>query len=1019
MDRSLIDVAARRSARRQVANGRPAVLQMMVQPLERRLLFTVTPIANEAYDTANLPSQTEPAIIAYDPQGTNTPTVVAAYEDSAMRQFSPQDRNDGWAASIDGGNTFSRTPQLLLPQGVQLSQQTLGDDGNTVLARNNSTGTIDLATTTDVPINNTIHPAIEVFQSTDNGQTFSTPVNATAKQASNINDIFDKPWLAVDNNPGTGNGTVYLAFAYFPQSGTGGIYLTSSPDGKNWPLLDGTHSSAIQIASGNLDGPQVLVTPNHDVWVVYLNMDDHQIEAREVLPDQTLGSIISIGPVDTGNLPDIFINSGTDGNGNPIQIRGEVFPSIAYNATTQSIDIVYANLDGSGTPRAYFAELNLNNQTVSKLIDVNGSDGAGQGSVYPGEQWQPTVAVSPTGRNVMVGFYDQPDWDGTTSDGQIYVSYDIASVAQNGVYTWSSVNHIAGPMAPPAPFDPTFFPSNQNPYYLGDYDTATADFNNFYYGFSETSPETFTVNGSPVTYSQTDVYLATVPIPLNGQVSSAPVQPVGLSFSANLGSGSPSLSWTTNYSNNESMSVEYSTPTQGWKAITSTPAGNKFVSLNSNVFPYDPGTTYYFRLRAVDTSGNSSTYSNVLAVPGNTTMFASGTTANDSLILREDKDRQHIDLTLNGASQTPIPIISGGILLVRGGGGNDSITLDLSNGNFLSTNTTIDNAGGTLSLSVIGSPAADVAFLGGTSNPLTLNGISLKTTNTVVNNVSYADGGGNDAISVSSNIPISLATSTGSSTITISSSLPVTLMTAINGGGNESMTLAGGATPKLAVESFSGVVNVSRSPGTGIRQVAFSNLTIGATGKVVVAASSATAGDYSKHGNRSVLNIDAGGLTLTTGAVLDMGDNDLVLHYASANETAARNLVSGSLASGFDGGGFDTAGINSSAASYDAYFGSGTRALGWLDNNDIGATSFDGVNTSDLNEVMVKFTYYGDSDLSGTVDATDFGLFAAGKSNAGTGWAFGNYDYNATTADATDFGLFAAGNSGYKQFGRL
>ena len=997
-------------------------LRFSVELLEQRLLLSVSQIASEVYDTPDLPSQTEPTIIAYDPQGTNTPTVVAAYEDSAMRQFAPQDRNDGWAASIDGGNTFSRTPQLLLPQGVQLSQQTLGDDGNAVLARNNSTGTIDLATTTDVPINNTIHPAIEVFQSTDNGQTFSTPVNATAKQASNINDIFDKPWLAVDNNPGTGNGTVYLAFAYFPQSGTGGIYLTSSPDGKNWPLLDGTHSSAIQIATGDLDGPQVLVTPNHDVWVVYLNMDDHQIEAREVLPDQTLGSIISIGPVDTGNLPDIFINSGTDGNGNLIQIRGEVFPSIAYNATTQSIDIVYANLDGSGTPRAYFAELNLNNQTVSKLIDVNGSDGAGQGSVYPGEQWQPTVAVSPTGRNVMVGFYDQPDWDGTTSDGQIYVSYDIASVAQNGVYTWSSVNHIAGPMAPPAPFDPTFFPSNQNPYYLGDYDTATADFNNFYYGFSETSPETFTVNGSPVTYSQTDVHLATVPIPLNGQVSSAPVQPVGLSFSANLGSGSPSLSWTTNYSNNESMSVEYSTPTQGWKAITSTPAGNKFVSLNSNVFPYDPGTTYYFRLRAVDTSGNSSTYSNVLAVPGNTTMFASGTTANDSLILREDKDRQHIDITLNGGSQTPIPIISGGILLVRGGGGNDSITLDLSNGNFLSTNTTIDNAGGTMSLSVIGSPAADVAFLGGTSNPLTLNGISLKTTNTVVNNVSYADGGGNDTISVSSNIPVSLATSAGSSTITISSSSTVSITAASVNGGSESLTIAGGAAPALTLATMSGSITIAANSALGFRQLYFSNLSVGSAAKLILANSSATPGDYSHHANRNVAVVDAGGLNISSGGTLDMGDNDMILKYAPANEAATNtqvfNLLQSGITTNIDWSG---TGITSSEANYDANFSIGARGVGFMDNNDWGDTSFDGVALADFNQVLIKFTYYGDVNCDGIFDSQDVNQLISGRSHiaGNTGWENCDLDYDGLTSTSTDQNLFFTGRSAYQTFGRL
>lgn len=207
--------------------------------------------------------------------------------------------------------------------------------------------------------------------------------------------------------------------------------------------------------------------------------------------------------------------------------------------------------------------------------------------------------------------------------------------------------------------------------------------------------------------------------------------------------------------------------------------------------------------------------------------------------------------------------------------------------------------------------------------------------------------------------------------------------------------------------------------GTGIQQLAFAAINISAGAKVVFANSSSTLGDYSNHANRNVAVIDAGGLNIATGGILDMGDNDMILHYLSANEAAARNLVSGLLSSGFDGGLFDKPGINSSEASYDANFASGTRALGWADNQDIGANTFDGVNVSDLNEVMVKFTYYGDSDLSGSVTAVDFGQFASGKTGGGTGWAFGNYDYNATTADAADFGLFATGLAGYKQFGAL
>ena len=295
-------------------------------------------------------------------------------------------------------------------------------------------------------------------------------------------------------------------------------------------------------------------------------------------------------------------------------------------------------------------------------------------------------------------------------------------------------------------------------------------------------------------------------------------------------------------------------------------------------------------------------------------------------------------------------------------------------------------SGGTLSLT--GTSGNDIANFSVNAGifAVNFNGASRMYNSSLVTKASYAENGGNDTITNNTTSKLNITTA---------------------------------STGKTTINATAGTTIIPANSGTGVQQLAFAAINISSGAKVVFANSSATLGDYSHHANRNVAVIDAGGLNISSGGTLDMGDNDLILHYLSANETSARNLVSGSLASGFDGGAFDTAGINSSEASYDANFGSGTRALGWMDNNDIGATTFDGVNTSDLNEVMIKFTYYGDSDLSGTVDATDFGLFAAGKSNAGTGWAFGNYDYNSTTADATDFGLFAAGLQGYRQFGAL
>jgi hypothetical protein len=79
----------------------------------------------------------------------------------------------------------------------------------------------------------------------------------------------------------------------------------------------------------------------------------------------------------------------------------------------------------------------------------------------------------------------------------------------------------------------------------------------------------------------------------------------------------------------------------------------------------------------------------------------------------------------------------------------------------------------------------------------------------------------------------------------------------------------------------------------------------------------------------------------------------------------------------------------------------------------------DGLDVSDGNEILVKFTYYGDSDLDGRVAGSDFNQFAAGKSGDGTGWAFGDYDYTGSIPTGDDFNAFAAGKSGYTSGGVL
>jgi hypothetical protein len=56
------------------------------------------------------------------------------------------------------------------------------------------------------------------------------------------------------------------------------------------------------------------------------------------------------------------------------------------------------------------------------------------------------------------------------------------------------------------------------------------------------------------------------------------------------------------------------------------------------------------------------------------------------------------------------------------------------------------------------------------------------------------------------------------------------------------------------------------------------------------------------------------------------------------------------------------------------------------------------------NEILVKFTYFGDADLSGSIDATDYSLIDNGFVNALSGWLNGDFDYSGVI-DATDYAL--------------
>jgi hypothetical protein len=153
----------------------------------------------------------------------------------------------------------------------------------------------------------------------------------------------------------------------------------------------------------------------------------------------------------------------------------------------------------------------------------------------------------------------------------------------------------------------------------------------------------------------------------------------------------------------------------------------------------------------------------------------------------------------------------------------------------------------------------------------------------------------------------------------------------------------------------------------------------------------------SVHANRHHLVI--GTLGVDAASSIDLTGNDMIVQ--SGGISAIETLV----ARGFHNGDWKGSGLTSSAAAGDPL---STTALGAAAAGDIGATTFDGEAVAST-DVLIKYTYYGDADLSGSVTGDDESLVLFGLHQGGAGhWAFGDFDYSGhVTGD--DYSLFLAG----------
>jgi autotransporter-associated beta strand protein len=196
-------------------------------------------------------------------------------------------------------------------------------------------------------------------------------------------------------------------------------------------------------------------------------------------------------------------------------------------------------------------------------------------------------------------------------------------------------------------------------------------------------------------------------------------------------------------------------------------------------------------------------------------------------------------------------------------------------------------------------------------------------------------------------------------------------------------------------------MNGVSSDYSGSTTVNGGTLVFGATHRIgTVTINSGARAVVSSGGNKF---LKAGTLTINGTGTLDMTDEDAML--TNTVLATVRSLIQ----AGYNGGAWNGNGITSSqAASVAANAGILNKtALGYGTATQTGKVSFDGEPVSG-SDVLIRYTLYGDLNLDGTVNSSDFSTLASNFHPfvSGVTWAQGDFNYDGRI-NALDFNLLA------------
>jgi beta-glucanase (GH16 family) len=338
-----------------------------------------------------------------------------------------------------------------------------------------------------------------------------------------------------------------------------------------------------------------------------------------------------------------------------------------------------------------------------------------------------------------------------------------------------------------------------------------------------------------------------------------------------------------------------------------------------------------------------------------------GTSGADTIRLARSGSNLNVYINSNTPTYTTAfaPL---GAISINSIGGNDTIVLDLSSGlsPIPSAGVTVIGGTGSTTLSILGSSGPDTVTITDATD-ITVDGAPVVYQN--IKAISFAGNGGAD-----------------------------TLTQAAQPGNGAALSFDGGSSDTLNISSGRYII-----PASSIGNVApysLGSLLIGSNANVTIA-------DAASAANRTVLMLG----DLQIAGSMDLEDNDLVVHNGNLAQLTSE------IAEGYADGNWTGGGITSSDAAASANHlvslgvilnnnGTGTplygtaAALGLFDSQNV-------INT----DVLIKYTYYGDANLDGKVDGSDYSRIDAASSNPpSSGWFNGDFNYS-DQVDGSDYTL--------------